>query len=215
MSKTHIPPNLKQELPFSMLTGLLMALIVMLLLPVSQWITEMANNDKQQVDVVDFAPPQFEDITPPPPEQEEEPEIKETEKEFEPPSIEQLELSMNADVSGLANGDFSMPAFDVGAQLEDIIYELSDLTQPPQMIGRPNLQYPLELRNQRVQGSVSLVFVVRADGSVTDIQVEKSDHPLFEEAAIKAMRRARFKPGERDGKAVNVRVRQPIPFNLN
>ncbi|KAF0094426.1 MAG: periplasmic protein TonB [Puniceicoccaceae bacterium 5H] len=214
MSKSHIPPNLKPEVPFSLLTGLFLALVVMLLLPISQYITSMTNDDKQKVDQVDWTPPQMDDVQPPPPEEEPEPEIEETEQEMEPPSIEQLELSMNTDVSGLAGGDFTMPSFDLGQQMSDIIYELSDLTEAPRPVGRPNIQYPLELKSQRVTGSVTVRMVVRADGSVGEIRVEKSDHPLFEEAVIRAMRRMRFEPGQKDGKAVNVWVRQTFPFKI-
>ncbi|MDP0501625.1 MAG: energy transducer TonB [Verrucomicrobiota bacterium JB022] len=214
MSKSHIPPNLKPEVPFSLITGLILALVVMLLLPISQYITGMTDNDKQEVDIVDYQPPQMDDITPPPPEEPEEQEIEEMEQEFEPPSIEQLELSLNSDLSGLAGGDFTMPSLDLGQQMSEIIYELSDLTQKPNMVGRPNIQYPLELKNQRVEGEVIVRFVVKADGSVGEIRVEKSDHPLFEEAVVRALRRLRFEPGQKDGKAVNVWVRQPFPFNL-
>ena len=59
--------------------------------------------------------------------------------------LEQLELSMNADLSGIASSDFTVPTINVGDQLDEIIYELSDLTQPPRPISRPSPTYPPEL----------------------------------------------------------------------
>jgi protein TonB len=70
------------------------------------------------------------------------------------------------------------------------------------------------LRRAGISGTVTLVFVVRSDGTTSNISVERSDNPAFEEPAIRAVRRWRFEPGEKDGKAVSVKVRQPIPFSF-
>jgi TonB family protein len=59
------------------------------------------------------------------------------------------------------------------------------------------------------------MFVVRSDGTTSNITVERSDNPNFSEAAIRAVRRWEFQPGEKDGQAVNARVRIDIPFRTN
>ena len=67
------------------------------------------------------------DEPPPPEDDQEEEEIEEIEQNREPPTLEQLELSMNADLSGFTSSDFTVPTINIGDQLSDIIYELEDL----------------------------------------------------------------------------------------
>lgn len=217
MSKKHLnqPPNLKQEFPISFAVGLIFMAAVLLALPVSQLITEFKTRDSTEVDVVEYKPPPVIEQPPPPVEEEEQEEIEEIEQNREPPTLEQLELSMSADLSGFASSDFTVPTIDVGGQLDEIIYELEDLTRAPRPISQRAPTYPPELRRAGISGTVVLMFVVRSDGTTSNITVERSDNPAFEEPAIRAVRKWRFEPGEKDGKAVNTRVRIPIPFKFN
>jgi protein TonB len=217
MSEKHTtqPPDLKPEIPKSLVTGFVFMAAVLLALPISQLITEYGGRSRTDVDVVEIKPPTMMDQPPPPEEIDDEDDIEDIEQDREPPTLEQLELSMNADLSGLTSSNFTVPTINVGDQLEDIIYELSDLTQPPRPVSRPAPTYPPELRRAGISGTVVLMFVVRSDGTTSNITVQKSDNPAFEEPAIRAVRKWRFDPGEKDGKAVNTRVRLPIPFKFN
>lgn len=217
MPKKHQnqPPDLKQEVPLSLMVGLAFSAAVLLALPISQLITEFVSGDRTSLEVVEYKPPPVIDQPPPPEEEQEQEEIEEIEQNREPPTLAQLELSMNADLSGFASSDFTVPTIDVGSQLEDIIYELDDLTRAPRPISQRAPTYPPELRRAGISGTVVLMFVVRSDGSTSNITVERSDNPAFEEPAIRAVRKWRFEPGEKDGKAVNTRVRIPIPFKFN
>ena len=215
VEKVTQPPDLKAELPRSLTTGFVFMAAVLLALPVSQWISDFASREGTQVDVVEMKAPPVIDEPPPPPDEQEQEEIEEIEQNRQPPTLEQLELSMNADLSGFASSDFTVPTIDVGSQLDEIIYELEDLTRAPRPIARPAPTYPPELRRAGISGTVVLMFVVRADGTTSNITVERSDNPAFEEPAMRAVRKWRFEPGEKDGKAVNTRVRQPIPFKFS
>jgi len=217
MSEQHFnqPPDLKSELPRSLMTGFLFMAAVLLALPISQWISDIARRSGTEVDVVEMKPPPVIEEPPPPPEEQEQEEIEEIQQDRTPPTLEQLELSMNADLSGFASSDFTVPTIDVGSQLDEIIYELEDLTRAPRPIARPAPTYPPELRRAGISGTVVLMFVVRSDGTTSNITVQSSDNPAFEEPAIRAVRKWRFEPGEKDGKAVNTRVRQPIPFKFS
>ena len=148
MSDKHMnqPPDLKAEIPWSLVTGFVFMAAVLLALPISQLITEFSGRDRTQVDVVEMKPPTMMEQPPPPEEMEEEEDIEDIEQEREPPTLEQLELSMNADLSGIGSSDFTVPTINIGEQLDDIIYELSDLTQAPRPISRPSPTYPPELR---------------------------------------------------------------------
>lgn len=213
--KSSSTPDLKQEFPISFTTGALFMGAVLLALPISQLITEFTGKSRTEVEVVEYKPPPV--IEEPPPEEEEEmeDEIEEIEQNREPPSLEQLELSMATDLSGFASSDFTVPTIDVGGQLDEIIYELEDLTQPPRPTFRRSPVYPPELKRADISGTVVLQFVVRDDGTTASIKVERSTNPAFEEPAIRAVRKWRFQPGEKDGKAVNARVRISIPFKVN
>jgi TonB family protein len=85
----------------------------------------------------------------------------------------------------------------------------------PQVISRERPNYPSALRRSRQQGEVLMEFVVDEKGSVKDAVVVRSDHPAFEEPAIEALMKWKFKPGTTKGKPVAVKMRQPIVFNLN
>lgn len=217
MSEKHSnqPPDLKKEFPLSFTFGLLFMAAVLLALPISQLITEFATGDRTEIDVIDYKPPPLMEEPPPPEEEDQEEDIEKIEQDREPPTLEQLELSMNADLSGFASSDFTVPTIDVGSQLDEIIYELDDLTRAPRPISQRAPTYPPELRRAGISGTVVLMFIVRSDGSTSNISVERSDNPAFEEPAIRAVRKWRFEPGEKDGKAVSTRVRIPIPFKFN
>lgn len=216
MSDKHYnqPPDLKKEFPLSFTFGLLFMAAVLLALPISQLISDYADRGRREIDIVDYKPPPMMEEPPPPEDQQEEDQIEEIEQTREPPTLEQLELSMSADLSGFASSDFTVPTINIGGQLDDIIYELEDLTRAPRPISQRSPTYPPELRRAGISGTVVLVFVVRADGTTSNVQVQSSTNPAFEEHALRAVRTWRFEPGEKDGKAVNTRVRIPIPFQF-
>lgn len=209
-----LPPELKPEFPRSFTIGFIFMAMVLLMVPISQLINEFSLHKRTQVDTFDTKPPALLDQTQPPPEEKPQEDIKEIEQTREPPTLEQLELSMSADLSGFASSDFTVPTIDVGSQLEEIVYELEDLTRAPRPTYQAAPTYPPELRRAGISGTVRLMFVVRADGTTARITVEASDNPAFEEPAIRAVRKWRFEPGEKDGKAVNTRVRIDIPFKF-
>ncbi|HKJ91362.1 MAG TPA: TonB family protein, partial [Oceanipulchritudo sp.] len=209
------PPDLKERYVPAFVVGLIFSAAVLLALPISQLITEFASRNRTEVDVVEYKPPPVMEQPPPPEEEQEQEDIEDIEQDREPPTLEQLELSMNADLSGFASSDFTVPTINVGGQLDEMIYELEDLTRAPRPISQRAPTYPPELRRAGISGTVVLMFIVRDDGTTSNITVERSDNPAFEEPAIRAVRKWRFEPGEKDGKAVNTRVRIPIPFKFN
>src|SRR5262245_21598157 len=77
-------------------------------------------------------------------------------------------------------------------------------------------EYTSNAMAQRIEGTVLLECVVRADGSVTDVAVIESLDATYglDEEAIKAVRESEFRPGTLDGKPVAVRVRVMMSFTL-
>ncbi|RMF95398.1 MAG: energy transducer TonB [Gammaproteobacteria bacterium] len=63
--------------------------------------------------------------------------------------------------------------------------------------------YPRNLAERGVEGWVELKFLVNASGEVEDLRLIGSEPAgVFDEAALKAVRRWRFKPHRVDGEAV-------------
>ena len=78
-----------------------------------------------------------------------------------------------------------------------------------------NLTYPAQARRSRVEGKVYLQFVVRKDGSITDIKVLKGIGFGCDKEAIKVLESApKWKPGKQRGVPVNVHMSIPIIFLL-
>lgn len=75
-----------------------------------------------------------------------------------------------------------------------------------------NLEYPRQARRMRKEGTVTVQFVVSADGAVSGIQIhEASGHELLDREACMAVARAASLWG-RPGRTV--RIRMPVVFTL-
>ncbi len=84
----------------------------------------------------------------------------------------------------------------------------------PVAIERPAPEYTREARKARIEGTVTLEYIVGADGVPFDIRVVRSLVPVLDKKATEAVSKWRFRPGEKDGKPVNVRVRTDVNFKL-
>ena len=64
------------------------------------------------------------------------------------------------------------------------------------------------------RGSIKTVsnVIISEKGRVEDPRVESSTRVEFEKPALDALKRWRFKPGEKDGQPVRTYLRQPIRF---
>ena len=79
-----------------------------------------------------------------------------------------------------------------------------------------NIKYPVEGEKQGIQGRVVLLIVIDKDGSVTDIKVAKSVHPLLDAEAVRvASSMPHWQPATKDGQPVRIRYSLPITFSLN
>lgn len=76
--------------------------------------------------------------------------------------------------------------------------------------------YTSDAMRARIQGSVTLEVVVKADGTVGAVRVVKSLDRAFglDEAAMAAARKWTFKPGMFDGKPVDVLVHLVLDFRI-
>lgn len=94
------------------------------------------------------------------------------------------------------------------------LFDLAALDQVPVLTFQPQPIYPYDLRRSGVNGQVLIEFVVTPAGETIHLQVIRSSHQRFEDAALQALRRWRFRPGTKDGVAVSTRMQQLFSFNL-
>lgn len=165
------------------------------------------------------APPK-EDNEPPPPEPEPEkkeeapPELKlvdapqkisfSTELEFSPGTGGALE-GYGEDIRKMASSE----------SVRDDVVDVSDLEKRPEPISQVAPAYPAELRKAKVEGVVTLLFLVSEDGRVEDPRVENSSRPEFEKPALEAIRKWRFRPGTKDGQPVRTYQKLPMRFRIS
>ncbi|HLF62323.1 MAG TPA: M56 family metallopeptidase, partial [Saprospiraceae bacterium] len=78
------------------------------------------------------------------------------------------------------------------------------------------IKYPKEARDLGVSGRVIVQFVVRKDGSVSDVQVIKSIGHGTDEVVLEVVKSMpRWRPGINEGKVVDVEFTLPIAFKLD
>ncbi len=76
--------------------------------------------------------------------------------------------------------------------------------------------FPDMLRQAGIDGRVLIEFVIDTLGRAErgSLRTISTSHPLFEAPARQAVLSCRFRPGRIQGKAVRVRVQQPVNFNI-
>jgi protein TonB len=91
----------------------------------------------------------------------------------------------------------------------------SGVTSPMPLV-QVKPQYTSDAMRARIQGSVTLEVVVKADGTVGAVRLVKSLDRVFglDEAAFRAARQWTFKPGTFEGKPVDVLVHIVLDFRI-
>jgi len=79
---------------------------------------------------------------------------------------------------------------------------LTNPNQPPSLLRGDALSYPESARSQGIQGAVVVRYNVSSEGRVENAQVVSAEPVgVFEQAALKAVRGWRFRPGRQKGVA--------------
>ena len=77
------------------------------------------------------------------------------------------------------------------------------------------IRYPRAPREQGIEGTVYVRFVVRGDGSVTDVEIIRGVHPDYDREARRVISMLPdWKGGSNNGRPASVRMVLPIKFNL-
>ena len=197
-------------------SGCAMALMCFLLLPLLRAITsperpDVTLRDAGTIDIpqpprVDEPEPEKQDDEPPPPE------IAQAAPQLD---LSQLELVLTGGFgAGTGAGDFVLPLDMSSAQGglgADELFDFASLEEQPRVIFRTRPHITREME-KRMPCTVYILLTVTADGTVENPTIHSSDDPIFDAAALQAIRSWKFEPGKRSGKPDSFRVRQPITF---
>lgn len=87
---------------------------------------------------------------------------------------------------------------------------------PPGVVRQVQADYTESAKSARIEGDVVMWAVVRADGTVGDVVVQKSVDRIngLDTQAVKALKQWQFTPGTKDGKPVPVRISVKTTFAL-
>ena len=85
---------------------------------------------------------------------------------------------------------------------------------PPEPIHRVDAVYPPKALAARQEATSVLLVTIGVDGMVSEVGVAESGGDAFDQAAIAAVRRWRFRPARRGGRPIPSRIRVPFQFTL-
>lgn len=76
------------------------------------------------------------------------------------------------------------------------------------------IEYPEMAKNAKLEGKVYILVLINESGSVDDAKVIKGIGLGCDEAAVKAIKKAKFTPGKNGGAAIKAKLTMAITFKL-
>ena len=138
--------------------------------------------------------------------------------DFRSPDAESESTSASSESSGTESTERDSDGSRTYEEIQSIT-ELGVSDRTPRIVGGAgslylHINYPEKARMQGIEGRLQLEFTVETDGTVADMEVAKSLHPLCDSAAVEGVRSVTFVPAKRDGTPIPIRLRLPIRFQL-
>ena len=94
-------------------------------------------------------------------------------------------------------------------------FAMTDLDRAPQPTYQTQPRYPSEMRRMGITAEVMVTFIVDETGVVRDVNANDSSNIRFNSAAVEAVKKWIFRPGQKDGQPVRTRMVVPILFTLD
>lgn len=212
--KLHVyrPPRGRYTGIFAILGGVVATIAVFVAIPLSQKLADQFSPSMVEVPEAVIEPPEdFVVETEEPPEEPE-----------EAPPEEPLDEPMNLDL-GMDLGDLSVgtggafvveiPKFAMRGG--DDPFGSGDLDSPPQPVSKSQPTFPQSLLRKGVGGRVVCAVVVGPDGRVNSATIKQSSgNGGLDDAALKAVRKWKFKPAVRGGKTIQATALVPFNFEV-
>jgi protein TonB len=107
------------------------------------------------------------------------------------------------------------PAAPASTVREGDVIDISQLDTVPHPLTPIRPQYPPIARRQRIEGAIFLTALISETGEVVEVRILGGEQRMgLGDAAVRALREARFSPGVKDGKRVKTWFPQTIVFKL-
>ena len=212
--KLHVyrPPRGRYSAAFAILGGIIATVAVFVAIPLSQKLAESLDPAVVEMPETVIEPPDDFSV-----------EIEAPPEEIDdPPPDEPLEEPANLDL-GLDLGDLAVgtgggfvveiPKFAMRGG--DDAFGTGDLDSPPQPVAKSQPVYPSKLLSKGIGGRVVVEVVVDATGKIAGAKVRNSSgNRDLDEAALKAVRKWRFRPAVRGGKKARATALVPFDFEV-
>jgi len=88
-----------------------------------------------------------------------------------------------------------------------------DYDEPPRIVKQTKPTYPQVPFSKGIEGTVEILFVVDEKGRVTDPRVIRSI-PELDRAALDCVKKWKFSPAKKDGRAVRTEALAPVTFRI-
>ena len=100
-----------------------------------------------------------------------------------------------------------VPGVTITSAVDLTYYSVRDLDMQPRALREILPGYPADADRQHLSGQVRVQLKLEADGRVSDMEIVSATPPgVFEDSTLKALRKARFAPAQKDGRPVRARV---------
>ncbi len=217
MRKVYQNESKMARLPVAVIFGVGFTAVLFGFIPFAHRIAKPERSlELRTTSAVELPPPVEEEIAPPPPEAEKppeaapEPQLAETTQQI--PLSADLEVAMGS--GGALAGFGEIRSLTAAEAVQEDTFDVADLEKRPEPVSQVAPTYPEALRKAKVEGVVTLIFILDETGRVEDPRVENSSRPEFEKPALDAIRKWRFSPGQKDGQAVRTYIRVPLRFRV-
>jgi len=204
-------------LPIAVAASAAITAIIFCIIPFSHMVNKPTRTlELRKTSAADLPPPLEQQLQASPPEPEKRPDAPAEPQMADSPQ----QIPLNADLeiamgSGGALAGFGDVRALTGAEtVQNEAFDVSELEKKPEAVSQIAPAYPPELRKAKIEGLVTIVFLLDENGRVAEPRVENSSRPEFEKPALEAIRKWRFRPGVKDGQAVRTYVRIPMRFRV-
>lgn len=84
--------------------------------------------------------------------------------------------------------------------------EMGDATEPPDLKGLPDFDYPEAARKNGVEGTLKATMTLSEDGKIRDIEIKQGLPHGVNEALTRALQQMTFQPATKDGQPYAVKM---------
>lgn len=216
-SRKHESADLRKRYPLYIEVGLVLVLALLIVAFRVDWNPPSDQNfdvqEQEQIEMEEVKQTQQQETPPPPPKP---PVPVEVPNESEL-ADEELDLDASLDLDEPVAEAPPPPEPEEEEEEEPEIFVVVE--NMPELIGglasiQSKIKYPEMAKKAGVEGRVIVQFIVDENGNVQDPQVVRGLGAGLDEEAVRAVKMAKFKPGQQRGKPVKVKMSLPITFRL-